>query len=51
MIPPEPKTLDDARGLYVSDYQKYLEENWIKELRKKHKIKVNKKLLKTIKGV
>lgn len=50
-IPPEPKNLDEARGLYVSDYQKYLEDNWIKELRKKYKIKVNKKLLKTIEGV
>ena len=51
LIPPEPKTLEEARGLYVSDYQKYLEDNWIKELRKKHKIKVNKKLLKSIDGV
>lgn len=50
-IPPEPKSLNDARGLYVSDYQKYIEENWIKNLRAKYKIKVNKKLLKTIKGV
>jgi peptidyl-prolyl cis-trans isomerase SurA len=50
-IPPEPKSLNEARGLYVSDYQKYLEENWIKDLRKKYKITVNKKLLKTIKGV
>jgi len=50
-IPPEPKKLDEARGLYVSDYQKYIEENWIKELRAKYKITVNKKLLKTIKGV
>ncbi len=48
LVPPEPKTLEEARGLFISDYQKYLEDNWIKELRKKHKIKVNKKLLKTI---
>ncbi len=50
-IAPEPKTLDEARGLYVSDYQKHLEEKWIKELRAKYKIKVNKKLLKSIQGV
>ena len=50
-IPPQPKTLDEARGLYVSDYQKYLEEKWLKELRAKYKITVNKKLLKSINGV
>ncbi len=50
-ISPEPKTLDEARGLYISDYQKYLEEQWIKELRKKYKITVNRKLLKTIESV
>jgi peptidyl-prolyl cis-trans isomerase SurA len=50
-IPPEAKTLEEARGLYVSDYQKYLEDKWIKELRAKYKITVNKKLLKSINGV
>ena len=50
-IKTEPKTLDEARGLFISDYQDYLEEQWIKELRRKYKIKVNKKLLKSIEGV
>ncbi len=50
-IPPEPKTLDEARGQFISDYQNYLDEQWIKELRKKYKIKVNKQLLKTIPSV
>ncbi|SHE79585.1 peptidyl-prolyl cis-trans isomerase SurA [Mariniphaga anaerophila] len=51
VFPPEPKTLDEARGLYISEYQNYLEQNWIKALRKKYKIKVNKKLLKSIPNV
>ncbi|WP_321375578.1 peptidylprolyl isomerase [uncultured Draconibacterium sp.] len=50
-IEPEPKTLDEARGLFISDYQDYLEKQWLKELRSKHKVKVNKKLLKTIESV
>lgn len=50
-IGPQPKTLEEARGLYVSDYQNFLEKEWLKQLRKKYKIKVNKKLLKKIEGV
>jgi len=50
-IAPEPKTLEEARGLYISEYQNYLEKNWLTELHKKYKIKVNKQLLKTIEGV
>ncbi len=50
-IQPEPKKLEEARGLYVSDYQKVIEEKWLKELQSKYKVTVNKKLLKTIKGV
>ncbi len=50
-VQPKPKTLDEVRGLYISDYQNYLENEWVKELRKKHKVKVNKKLLKTIEPV
>lgn len=49
-IAPEEKLLNEARGLYISEYQNYLEKNWIKELRGKYKIKIHKKLLKTIAG-
>lgn len=47
----EPKNFNEARGLYVSDYQKVLEKEWMDYLRKKYKVKVNKKLLKTIEKV
>jgi len=50
-IAPEPKTLEEARGLYISEYQDYLEKNWLKELHKKYTVKVNKQLLKTVEGV
>ncbi len=48
LIPPEPKTLEDARGLYIADYQNYLEKEWLKQLHKKYKIKVKKRVLKSI---
>ncbi len=41
VIPPTPKTLDEARGFIVSDYQEFLEKEWIKELRQKYPVKVN----------
>lgn len=50
-ISPEPKTLDETRGLYISDYQDHLEQKWLKQLRKKYKITINKKLLKSLEGV
>jgi peptidyl-prolyl cis-trans isomerase SurA len=46
-----PKSLEDARGLYISDYQSELEKNWMKQLRNKYKIKVNKKQLKKVKSL
>jgi peptidyl-prolyl cis-trans isomerase SurA len=46
---PSPKKLDEARGMVTADYQKYLEEEWIKELREKYDFKVNRELLYTIK--
>ncbi len=50
-IPPEFKALNEARGLYISDYQNHLEQKWIKELREKYIITIDKEMLKTIKGV
>lgn len=45
---PEPKTLEEARGFHISDYQQFLEDEWIRELRAKYRIQINKKALKKI---
>jgi peptidyl-prolyl cis-trans isomerase SurA len=49
LIGPEQKKLDEARGLITADYQNYLEQQWIAELRAKYPYKVNTEVLSTIK--
>lgn len=39
------KELSEAKGLITSDYQAYLEREWLKELEKKHTIKVHEEIL------
>ncbi|MBX2890612.1 MAG: peptidylprolyl isomerase [Saprospiraceae bacterium] len=48
IIPPTPKTLSEARGYAVADYQDYLEKQWIEELRREYPVKVNEEVLKTL---
>lgn len=43
-----PAEVADDRGAITADYQAYLEEQWIKKLRSTHKVKVDKKLLKSL---
>ena len=40
--------LDSIKGKVINDYQNFLEENWIADLRKKSKIKVSKRQLKKL---
>lgn len=44
----EPQTYKDVKGLVVNDYQKYLEGKWLKKLRRKYKVEVDKEVLKTV---
>ena len=46
---PEPKKLDEARGQITSDYQEYLEAEWLKSLKEKYPVSINQDLLKQIK--
>ncbi len=48
LVAPEPKSLKEAKGYVVSDYQEYLEKTWIAELRKKYPIVLNENILKTL---
>lgn len=45
IIPAKPKELNEAKGLITSEYQTYLEKEWLKELEQKHTIKINKDVL------
>lgn len=49
ILPPEPKSIDEARGLITADYQAFLEEQWISELRAKYPVMVNQEVLSTLK--
>lgn len=42
---PEPKDLKSAKGLVISDYQNYLEQQWLTELRAAYPVTVNKDVM------
>jgi peptidyl-prolyl cis-trans isomerase SurA len=48
IIPPEVKTLTEAKGLVTADYQSFLENKWIKDLRNKYKVVVNQQVFSTL---
>jgi peptidyl-prolyl cis-trans isomerase SurA len=43
-----PKTLKEARGYVVADYQEFLEKQWMDELAKTYKVNINKDVLNSI---
>ncbi|MFN4121884.1 MAG: peptidylprolyl isomerase [Flavobacteriales bacterium] len=48
VLAPMPKSISEARGLITSDYQNYLEKEWLKSLRQKFPVNVNKDVLYSI---
>ncbi|MCF6171052.1 MAG: peptidyl-prolyl cis-trans isomerase [Bacteroidales bacterium] len=43
--PPVAKQLDEARGLVTADYQTFLEEEWVKQLKEKYPVQVHEEVL------
>lgn len=44
----QPQSIDDVRGRVTSDYQDVLEKQWVDELHKKYPVKINRKVLDTL---
>ncbi len=48
ILPPQAKKLSEARGYVISDYQNYLEERWIHQLKQKYKVDINDTLFESL---
>ena len=48
IVKPTPKTYLEARGLVTSEYQTWLEKNWIDSLKQKYPVSIDKKVLDSI---
>lgn len=45
---PRQKTFEESRGMVISDYQNFLEKQWLEQLRKKYPIVINNEELKKL---
>ncbi|HOJ89516.1 MAG TPA: hypothetical protein PLH86_00355, partial [Saprospiraceae bacterium] len=48
ILPAGQKSLDDARGYIIADYQEYLESLWIDELKAKYKVELDETVFKSL---
>lgn len=48
IVQPEPKTLKEAKGYAVSDYQEFLEKQWLAGLRNKYPVAVNQEVFRSL---
>ena len=48
-LAPEPKSLNDAKGLVAAEFQTFLEKEWINGLKKKYQVTINDEVLSTVK--
>lgn len=43
-----PRSFPDAKGFIMNDYQQLLEENWLKQLKQKYRVKIHEDILKNL---
>lgn len=48
VVAPEPKLLNEIRGAMTADYQNFLEKEWIRELRAKYPVVINREVFNSI---
>ncbi|HKK75130.1 MAG TPA: peptidylprolyl isomerase [Saprospiraceae bacterium] len=48
VMPAQNKALNEARGYIIADYQDYLEQQWVEQLRKEYEVEVNRKVFDTL---
>jgi peptidyl-prolyl cis-trans isomerase SurA len=44
----QPRTFEESRGLVINDYQNFLEDKWIAQLKKKYPVVVNEKVFQSL---
>lgn len=49
LLKPEPKTLEESKGMAISDYQNALDKEWVSNLRRKYTVTVNNEILNQLK--
>ncbi|MDT8393325.1 MAG: peptidylprolyl isomerase [Bacteroidales bacterium] len=48
VIAPEPKALNEARGIITSDYQNYLEKEWVRKLKETYPVEIHEEVFEDI---
>ncbi|MBX2816516.1 MAG: peptidylprolyl isomerase [Saprospiraceae bacterium] len=48
ILDPEPKSLNEARGYIIADYQDFLEKKWIETLTEEYQVTINEDVLQSI---
>lgn len=49
VTPAEPKSMTECKGKLVSDYQQYLENNWVNDLKKEFSVTINQEVFENVK--